>query len=254
MIREHLFKKTISTDENFRWRGGEVSRIEAFSDGIFSITVTLLIIANASIDVFYDVWILVRDLPAFFLSFAMIMYAWYEHYIFFRRYGLGDGFTLFLNTLFLFLVMILAYPLKLLTTFLWYLVIGEPTDVLFELPADASFTLTEFTQRAYMMYFYGAAIIGVFGTLLLMHINAYARKKALELDHLERLSTLLAISQHVATVLIAFLSIAILAITDKPGFSGVVYFLMPVIHIPLGIGFHLAMDKIKADEDTADKP
>lgn len=252
MVREHLFNKTLSTDQNFRWRGGEVSRIEAFSDGIFSITVTLLIVANASVEYFYDVWLLVRDLPAFFLSFAMILYAWFEHYIFFRRYGLGDGLTIFLNTLFLFLIMILAYPLKLLTTFLWYLVIGEPTKVLFEIPADATVTLAEFTQRAYMMYFYGAAIIGVFGTLLLMHINAYARKKALELDHLEKLTTLLAISQHVATVMIAALSISLLAITNNPGVSGIIYFLMPIVHIPLGIVFHRSMDKIKAQEQTTE--
>ncbi len=245
MVRDHLFHKTIGADKDFRWRGGDISRIEAFADGIFAITVTLLIVSNASVEHFYDVWLLVRDLPAFFLSFAMIMYAWFEHYLFFRRYGLSDGFTIFLNALFLFLNMTLAYPLKLLTTFLWYLVIGQSTRVLFELPDDSTTVLTEFNQRAYMMYFYGAAIIGVFTTLLLMHINAYRHKPELELDELERISTLQSISQHFTTVFIAVLSILVLYLTDKPGFSGIVYFLMPVLHFFVGLTFAKKISRIK---------
>ena len=235
MLREHLFNKTLITDPDFRWRGGEVSRLEAFSDGIFAITITLLIVATAGVERFYDVWLLVRDLPAFFFSFVLIMYVWFEHHQFFRRYGLSDGLTLLTNSLLMFLVMILAYPLKLLTTFLWHLILGEPTLPLFKIPADATVDISLFQQRIYMMYFYGAAIIGVFGCILLLHLNAWRQRQALELDALERFITLQSISHQVITVLIAALSLTILFTTKRPDFAGIVYFLMPAAHIPLGI-------------------
>lgn len=248
MVRAHLFHKKMATDQNFRWRGGEVSRAEAMADGVFAITVTLLIVANASVTRFFDVWLLVRDLPAFFISFAMIMYAWFEHYLFFRRYGLADGLTLFLNFIFLFLVMALAYPLKLLTTFLWYLIIGEPTQVLFTLPDGAATDISLFQQRAYMMYFYGAAIIGVFGTLLLMQLNALRQAPQLELDQLERTSTLKSVCHHVATVGIAVASLLVLKISQQPGFSGIVYFAMPVVHFIIGFVFGAKINKINSPD------
>lgn len=240
MLREHLFNKILTTDPDFRWRGGEVSRLEAFSDGIFAITITLLIVATAGVERFYDVWLLVRDLPAFLASFALIMYVWFEHHQFFRRYGLNDGLTLLTNGMLMFLVMILAYPLKLLTTFLWHLALGEPTLPLFELPADATIAISLFQQRIYMMYFYGAAIIGVFGCILLLHLNAWRQKHALELDAMERFITLQSIAHQVVTVLIAGLSLMILFITNRPDYAGIVYFLMPIIHVPMGmtLGMH----------------
>ncbi|WP_223787098.1 DUF1211 domain-containing protein [Marinicella meishanensis] len=215
---------------NFRWRGGDVSRIEAFADGIFAITITLLIVASASTYGFYDMWLMVRDLPAFLLSFAFIMYAWLEHYLFFRRYGMADGLTLLFNALFLFLVMFLAYPLKLLSTFLWYLIIGEPVAPLFAIPDHIDWTMSNLDQRMYMMYFYGAAIIGVFGTLLCMHLNAHRQRAPLELDAIELTSTKQSITHHLVSTLIAVASVTTLALTQNPGISGVIYFLMPTLH------------------------
>ncbi|WP_077409750.1 TMEM175 family protein [Marinicella sediminis] len=251
MIREHLFHRSPTADPDFRWRGGEVSRVEAFSDGIFAITVTLLIVSTASIERFYDVWILVRDLPAFLLSFAFLMYAWFEHHRFFRRYGLQDGLTLLINTMFLFLIMILAYPLKLLTTFLWYLILGIPSNQLFSTPPDVVLNITEFMQRTYMMYFYSAAVVGVFGCLLFMHLNALWKKQQLELDELELVMTQKSYFHHLATVTIAVISMLVLWLTKLPGWSGVVYFMMPLAHFLTGLYFEFKMNRIKA---TATEP
>ena len=229
-MRAHLFDRKLIADERFRWRGGDVSRLEAFADGIFAVTITLLIISSSSSYGFYDMWLMVRDLPAFLLSFAMICYAWIEHYLFFRRYGLADSWTLFFNALFLFLVMVLAYPLKLLSVFLWHIIIGEPTQPLFFFPEDATIQFTIFEQRVYMMYFYSAAIIGVFSTLFFMHFNAYRKRKALELDQLELLTTIQSMSGQLISVLVAICSCLVLKITQNPGISGIVYFSMPILH------------------------
>jgi len=234
MIREHLFDKRLGADRYFRWRGGEISRIEAISDGVFAITIALLIVSTASSNTFYDIWVTVRDLPAFLVSFAMIVYAWYMHYLFFRRYGLEDVWTIVLNSVFLFLIMILAFPLKFLSTFLWYLIIGEDVPAMFVLPAGAPAFLTDFLQRKYMMLFYGAAIIGVFGNIALLQWRAYLLRRQLELDEVETTITLTALWHNLANVLIAALSITVLLLTNNPGVSGIVYFLMPLVHFPLG--------------------
>jgi hypothetical protein len=45
VIREHLFSKHVSADKLFRWRGGEVSRLEGFSDAVFGFGLTLLVVS-----------------------------------------------------------------------------------------------------------------------------------------------------------------------------------------------------------------
>ena len=52
----------------------------------------------------------------FALMFAMVCWIWYEHNLFFRRYGLQDPWTVFLNCVLLFVVLFYVYPLKFLTT------------------------------------------------------------------------------------------------------------------------------------------
>jgi len=37
MIREHLFHKRAPADPMFRWRGGDISRLEGLSDGVFGV-------------------------------------------------------------------------------------------------------------------------------------------------------------------------------------------------------------------------
>ena len=32
-------------EKNFRWRGGQVSRIEAFADAVFALSLTLLVVS-----------------------------------------------------------------------------------------------------------------------------------------------------------------------------------------------------------------
>jgi uncharacterized membrane protein len=68
----------------------------------------------------------VRALPAFAASFAILLMIWQEHHNFFRRYGVHDGVTIWLNGLLLFVVLFYVYPLKFLMTML----IG-PNGVLF---------------------------------------------------------------------------------------------------------------------------
>jgi uncharacterized membrane protein len=84
-------------------RGKEVSRVEGFSDAVFGFTLTLLVV---SVDVpgsFADLRNILVGFPAFAVTFAVICWVWYEHHVFFRRYDLEDGFTVFVNCVLLFI-------------------------------------------------------------------------------------------------------------------------------------------------------
>jgi len=236
MIREHLFHKRAAADPLFRWRGGDISRIEALSDGVFALTITLIVVSSSVPATAHELWLLVRDLPVFLVSFVMLLMAWHYHHMFFRRYGLEDFLTMVLNGAFLFLVLFFAYPLKFLATFLWRLVLGDraASDAMFAIP-DGS-TWSNYELHVLMMVFYSAAIAGVFGVLALLVLRAWVKRDELELDVLERFLTLQSIGHHLLTVGVALVSLAILAFGAQPGYSGVVYFLLGPLHGILGFG------------------
>ena len=75
MIREHLFHKRAPADPMFRWRGGEISRLEGLSDGVFAVTLTLLIVSVNVPTTFYELWRTIRDIPVFLASFVLLMMA-----------------------------------------------------------------------------------------------------------------------------------------------------------------------------------
>ncbi|MEP0936694.1 MAG: hypothetical protein ABJG82_15275 [Cyclobacteriaceae bacterium] len=60
-----------------------------------------------------------RNVVPFGICVTMISVIWYQHYVFFLRYGLQSVQTVVINSLLLFLVLVYVYPLKLLTRFLF---------------------------------------------------------------------------------------------------------------------------------------
>ena len=239
MIGEHIFKKRGQADPDFRWRGGDISRVEAFSDGVFAITITLLVVSTSAPSSFYDLWLLIKDLPAFMASFILIMLAWHSHYLFFRRYGLEDNGTTALNAVFLFMIMFFAFPLKFMCVFLWQLIIGGPVVELFILPEGFYFPgqseLTSMNEKITyqlrgMMYLYGIGHCGVFGILGLLGLRAYIFRHVLELDDLEIIITQNNMWMAVISVVIGLLSISILLLTKEALFSGLIYFLLAPMH------------------------
>src|SRR5947207_1315730 len=95
-----------------RWRGHEVSRIEGFSDTIFAFALTLLVVSLEVPHTFHDLTQVMRGFFPFACSFALLIWIWHQHNLFFRRYGMQDALTVTINAAILFVVLFYVYPLK----------------------------------------------------------------------------------------------------------------------------------------------
>ena len=97
-------------------RRHDISRLEAFSDAVFAFALTLLVVSLDVPKSYDDLMTLMAGFVPFAASFALLTWIWYEHNIFFRKYGLQDAWTTVLNAVLLFVVLFYVYPLKFLFT------------------------------------------------------------------------------------------------------------------------------------------
>ena len=160
---------------DFRWRGKEVSRVEAFSDAVFAFSVTLLVVSLEVPKTFSELLVNMRGFVAFGLCFAILIYIWHLHYVFFRRYGLTDTYTIVINAILLFVVLFYIYPLKFLFTVVINGLLGMEQIV------DVS------GQK--IMYIYNGGYFTVFLLLALLYRHAKSRTESLGLNEVEQHDT-----------------------------------------------------------------
>ena len=98
-------RSRIAPEKYFRWRAGEISRLEAFCDVIFGFAITLLVVSLEVPHTYADLMADMRGFLPFAVCFAQLAMIWRTHYRFSRRYGLEDPYTVFLNVVLLFLVL-----------------------------------------------------------------------------------------------------------------------------------------------------
>ena len=97
----------------------ETARVEAFSDGVFAVAITLLIfdLKVPSVPAGQLAGVLVRQWPtyaAFLLSFSFIGIMWVNHHRLFNHIRRSDNRLLFLNLLLLFGITVVPFPTALL--------------------------------------------------------------------------------------------------------------------------------------------
>jgi hypothetical protein len=216
----------------FRWRGRDVSRLEALADVVFGFSLTLLVVALEVPKTSADLFGVMRGFLAFAICFAILLYLWTVHYLFFRRFGLRDPLTLVLNAVLLFLVLLYVYPLKFLFTFL--------TDALCYnfgwVPAAARTSMGERLAAAMgpadavpVMVLYSSGYLGVSVVFILLYANAWRQRAALELDAREILLTRGTIAACAINGGIAAVSIG-LAFLSYPALAGYCYFVLGPVH------------------------
>ena len=229
MIREKLIEKGFGLDKNFRMRGtGEVSRIEALSDAVFGFAITLLVVSLEVPQTFTELLEVMRGFAAFAISFVSLFVVWLTQYKFFRRYGLDDNFTIWINALLIFVVLFYVYPLKFLWNFLVNALLGFRSGPgAGAAPASA----IESGQIPTLLTIFGVGYAAIFLIFALLYYHAYRRRAELELNELEVHDTWTSVSENLLHVLIGALSIVVTLITGS-GFGGAVYWLIgPVQYI-----------------------
>src|SRR5262245_47066255 len=163
-------------DPHFRWRGHEVTRMEAFADAVFGLVVALLFLWTKVPENLAELKAAMLSLVPFAVTFVLLAMVWVEHHQFFRRYDLRDKSTFFGNLWLLFLVLVYAYPLKFLFTMLfvgWIAPIGNLTS-------NRMYEGHEQLDIWQLMVFYGVGAGAIYTTFALLYRHALHRADDLE--------------------------------------------------------------------------
>jgi hypothetical protein len=131
---------------------GSTSRIEGFSDAVFALSLTLLVVSTEVPRTFADLTRLMAAFVPFGACFALLCWLWWSHHAYFRRFGRADRVTVVLNCFLLFFLVFYVYPLKFVAT----LALGPMFGV--KPPPEA---LPTAGQGAWVMWFYGGGFAGV---------------------------------------------------------------------------------------------
>lgn len=234
MIRENIQNfKGLDHDPEFRWRGQSVTRIENLSDIAFAISLGMIISSVDAPKTFDEL----REFLFFLIptgaAFAVMFQIWMSHYTFFRRYGVADSFIVGLNTILIFVILYLAYPLWFTFSSLYSWIMGQTTG-------DYSYALEmgmTGTASVYTICLFALAYAACLCILSLMQGHALRKRELLQLNPHELIrtkethiglwwSTCLALAV-VPLALMTWLGpfAAFLLFFQKPGFWAARYFL-----------------------------
>jgi uncharacterized membrane protein len=222
MLRQHIPERIIG-DPLFRWRGGDVSRIEALTDMVFAFALTLLVVSLEVPRTFADLKGVLLATPAFAFAFAMLVLVWYFHYLFHRRYGFEDFTTFLLNAVLLFVILLYVYPMKFLAVVLQQMFSGQGVEK----------EVVDGAQMGQLMMIYGTGFALIFALFCLMYVHAWRRRDALGLDSVERYLTRQGIVAHALSAGVGLLSVTIAACAHSNqglAAAGWSYFLMWPLH------------------------
>ena len=166
-------------EHGFRVRGAGISRIDVFSDVVFAFSLVLLAVSLTVPRTSRASQESIVGFVTVAICFAMILGGWFSHYVFFRRYGLRDRFTIILNSCLLFLILFCVYPLK----FLFATISGY----LFR-DSSGSWLLTAIQING-RLALYALGFTTVFLLVAALYWNAWRHRDSLALNGVERLLT-----------------------------------------------------------------
>ncbi len=236
---------TASASLAFRNRAGEITRLEALSDGTFAFAITLLVVSLEVPNSFEELLAVLRGFPSFAVCFALLIWIWFQHWRFFRRYGLEDAGTVALNAALLFVVLFYVYPLK----FLWSLLFRAAERGAMAIPVgEAAATAPQF-HTGQLMQVYGLGFAAIFFLLAALYWRAYGKRGQLQLNELEIFDTRSGIVENLAVGSIGIVSILIVTFGGlRAGFfSGISYGLIGVVKAVHGSWNNKARKRLAAE-------
>jgi uncharacterized membrane protein len=195
----------------FRYRGGENTRIEAFTDAAFAFAVTLLMIGGGHVPADVNQLLSALDnVPGYAASFALLCLFWYAHYKWYRRYGIEDGRSILLSLLLVFLVLIYVYPLHMM--FNAAISIGGGAG-------SGEFHVRTWADWKVMYIVFGIAYASMSVVILLFYLHAQRLREQLGLDAGEIAITRSGILRWVVSAGVGILSAALALLLRPPAQS-----------------------------------
>lgn len=221
MLRQATLKSKAEAQDPIKWRGKEVSRLEALTDGMFAIAITLLVVSVEVPPSFDAMKAKMGGFFAFALCFAMMVWVWTAHNVFFRRFGLDDVWTFTLNFALVFVVLFFVYPLKFvansLVAYLHYRMGGPPA---FTIKAE---------QLPELFAMYGVGFVAVFGIFALLYRHAFKFRESLELSPVEEKAIRMESSRYLGVAGVGVVSIAFALLTRNIFLAGCSYWMIGVV-------------------------
>lgn len=229
----------VGLDPNFKYRGLDQTRIETFSDAVFAVAFTLVVLSSTVPETFDQLRRSIHDIIPSFICIVLIVVIWYQHYVFFLRYGLQNTKTVTVNTFLLFLVLIYIYPLKFLARFLVELysglIFGRPDNFMSSFGGEMNSS-----NMTLLMTAYGAGATLIFMAMTWLYRHAYKKRAELGLNEYEAFATKASLWQNLLMSTIPFISTVIAFLHPfgygalNFGIAGFVYMLYPPVMIAYG--------------------
>jgi hypothetical protein len=223
-------------------RHHEMTRVEAFSDAVFAFALTLLVVSLEVPKTMDELLNLLRGFLPFAAMFAMVCWIWYQHNVYFRRYGLQDATTAALNSFLLFVVLFYVYPLKFLAVGGLGRLVGMR-----DIPVIA--------DGRVVMELYSTGVVLIFGTFVLFYGHAWRRRRDLDLSPTDEIALRYTARGHVFTMTIGLLSLTLARFLPgdalAPAVAGFVYFGLGVVHTLNGVSEGRAKRRLERIKDLA---
>ncbi len=166
----------------FRYRGESMTRIETFVAAAFAFAITMLVISLDEIPSNIEEFILaVKNIPSFVFSCALIIWIWYSHADWSRRYGLEDPRSIVLSGTLICVVLVYIYPLRLMMQGLFMTLSGGffPFEI----------EINEFWELRFVFTFYSSGFAFLSLTFMGMYQHVMSLKNTLDLNQYEAFFT-----------------------------------------------------------------
>ncbi len=226
LTKEELGKLPVKN--HFRMRGESMTRLEVFSDAAFAFALSMLVVSIGEIPNSYqELLSVLRETPAFALSFAQIAVFWIAHRSWSRRYGLENSGAIILTLLMIFVILIFVYPLQMLYSSGVQWLMGSQESQSIE-----AFNIEEVSG---LFVIYGIGYTAMTGIIMMLFAWSLKCKQQLNLNNIELLHTRLniAVWGTLASVGVFSVLFAMLVPSSMVPYSGFVYVLqgpiMPLV-------------------------
>ncbi|TQV89556.1 DUF1211 domain-containing protein [Aliikangiella coralliicola] len=208
----------LPTKDGFFLRGDNMSRVETFVAAAFAFLLTMVMVAGNEIPKsIAEFQLAVLNIPAFSVSALQIIWIWYEHAVWSRRYGLEDAWTIVLSGSLIVIVLTYVYPLKAMAAgfFSWI------SDGFF----PSNMTVNSEDEIRFLFYFFSSGFFALALNLWAMHKLALARARQLQLTDWEIYQTKTQAMSWLVIMITSLLSILLTTILEGNtiAFAGIIY-------------------------------